>query len=164
MKTKSGIDTIFTMLLFGAFATSLLILLVTGARSYQDVKSVADRRFSENTGVSYVTTKVRHYDSLGGVSVGQVGGIPALLLRETIDGEPYVTYLYYNSEYLMELFILDTPENQDALFPDDGEPVIEAEDMTFEITDLGLLKISCTGTGGGTSDIELMLRSGGVSS
>ncbi len=147
-----------TLLLFCAFTACLLLVLASGAGAYRDIKQVGEERFSENTCVRYIATKVRHYDSTGDVSIGCVGDVQALQLREMIDGEPYVTSLYCYDGYVMELF---ASEGLDFL-PEDGTPVLEVQSLDFALTPGGLLQVSCRGTSGGAASVELSLRSGEV--
>ncbi|MPM13520.1 hypothetical protein SDC9_59877 [bioreactor metagenome] len=131
-------------------------MLASGAGAYRDIKQVGEERFSENTCLGYVATKVRHYDSAGAVRIGQIGEIQALQLRETIDGEPYVTSLYCFDGHMMELFSQEGLE----FLPQDGIAVLDVESLDFGVTPDGLLQVNCTGASGKAATVELSLRSG----
>ena len=145
-----------TLLMFCAFTACLLLVLASGAGAYRDIKQVGEERFSENTCLSYIATKVRHYDSAEAVWIGKIGETKALQLRETIDGERYVTSLYCFEGHLMELF------SQEGLtfFPQDGTPVLDVTSLDFGMTPDGLLRVNCTGASGKAATVELSLRSG----
>ena len=156
--TGRSIGSIASMLLFCAFTASLLLVLASGAGAYKDIKQVADKRFSENACISYIATKVRHYDSDGGVAIGSIGDVPALMLSETIEGENYVTSLYYYDGNIMELF---APAGLDFA-PEDGMPVLESQGLSFSVTSVGTLSVNCVGKDFGQASVELSLRSGEV--
>ncbi|HWP79763.1 MAG TPA: DUF4860 domain-containing protein [Candidatus Acidoferrum sp.] len=147
-----------SLLLFCAFTACLLLVLASGAGAYRDIRQVGEECFSENTCVSYIATKVRHYDSAGDVQIGRIGDAQALQLREVIDGEVYVTSLYCSDGQVMELFY---PEGLE-FSPEDGTPVLAAQSLDFDVTPDGLLRVSCIGTSGKEASVELSLRSGEV--
>ena len=149
-----------TLLLFCAFTACLLLVLASCAGAYQDIKQVGEERFSENTCLGYIATKVRHYDSAASIRIGKVGEMQALQLRETIDGEPYVTSLYCYDGHVMELFSEEGLE----FLPQDGIAVLDVKSLDFGMTPDGLLRISCTGASGKTASVELSLRSGEAAS
>ena len=125
-------------LLFFLFACCMFFVLMSGAKLYKNVTAVMDEQFSVNTCISYVTAKVRHYDEEGAVSVGKIGQEDALLLKETIDEEEYLTYLYCYDGNLMELFCSAEME----VSPFDGQAVMPLD--AFDLTEKdGLLRFSC---------------------
>ena len=88
---RHGLDSVFVLLLFGVFACCLMLVLLTGARSY---KSVADRgevAYEQRICTQYIATKVRHNDYSGGVTVGPFSAeepeLSTLFLHQTIEGE-----------------------------------------------------------------------------
>jgi len=149
-----------TFLMFCAFTACLLLVLASGAGAYRDIKQVGEERFSENTCLGYIATKVRHYDRTGAVRIGQIGETEALQLREVIDGEPYVTSLYCYDGHVMELFSQEGFE----FLPQDGIAVLDVISLDFDMTADGLLRVSCTGTSGKATAVELSLRSGEAAS
>lgn len=149
-----------TLLMFCIFTACLLLVLAFGAGAYRDIKQVGEERFSENTCLSYIATKVRHYDSAGAVRIGQIGDTEALQLRETIDGELYVTSLYCFDGHMMELFSQEGLE----FTPQDGVAVLDVKSLDFGMTADGLLQVNCTGASGKAAAVELSLRSGEAAS
>ena len=89
------IDVVFALVLFCAFAMSLLLVLMTGARAYRGIRDNMEETYTGRTCLSYIATKLRHYDETGAVSVGELDGVPALCLAETSGDGAYVTYLYF---------------------------------------------------------------------
>jgi hypothetical protein len=148
-------DAVFALVLFAAFAMAMLMVLMTGAQAYQGIRDNVENHYSEETCLSYVSMKVRHYDSAGGaVYMGDVGGIPALMLREEYDGVGYVTAIYLKDGYVKELY---ADENFD-FEPDAGLNIIAANSLAMSFTAGGLLEVKCVGTGGGSAECYLSLR------
>jgi hypothetical protein len=133
----------------------MLVILLTSAGVYQEVRNTGERHYSENTCINYLTMKVRHFDDADGeIYVGEIDGQEALFLSETIDGDVYVTAVYYYDGYVREFF-----SNEGYAFePGDGSEIIAARDLDFYYQPMGLLFISCTGVGGTVADVYLSLR------
>jgi hypothetical protein len=149
-------DAVFALVLFSAFAIAMLMVLMTGAQAYQGIKNTVENHYSEDTCLSYMSMKVRHYDSAGGaVYMGDVAGIPALMLREEYDGVGYVTAVYFHDGYVKELYADESFE----FTPDAGLEILAVERLDMTLTDDGLIEVSCVGTGGGRASVYLSLRS-----
>lgn len=144
MKRGHSIDVVMTLMLFGLFTASVLMVLMLGIQSYQGVVTAMEESYEERTCLQYIATKVNHYSGEGNVALTQFGDGTALALRETIDGDQYTTYLYHYDGVMMELFC----EADATLDPDAGFFVLEMEE--FEVTEVSdnLLSITCTGSGG----------------
>ena len=80
------LEGLMALLLFGVFAVCLLMVLFTGADSYQGM--TRRDRISDNRRVcaQYLATRVRQADADGAVAAGEFGGGDALLLTQDIDG------------------------------------------------------------------------------
>lgn len=138
---KHTIDKVFALALFCAFAASVLLVLIIGAGVYKNtVKSIEDR-FIERTCLSYVSSKVHHYDAFGGVYLQEFGDKQALALVETHDGDDFVTLIYTYEGNVMELFM---EKGTLQLAPEDGEVIIENVGLEFEQAADNLIKVSCT--------------------
>jgi hypothetical protein len=148
------VDAFFALILFCAFTASMLIILVTGAKVYRQIRNAGEQHYSETTCINYLTMKIRHFDDASGdVYVGKIGGEDALFLSETIDGETYVTAVYYYDGYVRELL---TDADYEVL-PQDGLEIVPASGLTFYSLPNGFVYVSCTGTGGTTAEIYLAL-------
>ncbi|MGM9521428.1 MAG: DUF4860 domain-containing protein [Oscillospiraceae bacterium] len=142
---KRGLGGIAGLFLVTIFAACMLLSLAAGAGIYQDISEVMERQYSERTASSYLVTRVRQFNSLGMITVGELEGCQALILRESgYDGD-YLTYIYCWNGYLRELYC---PEGE-SLSVTDGETVIAASSVSFLI-DGGVMRIECT-TDGGTA-------------
>ena len=101
-KQTDHLEGLLALLLFGVFAVCLLIVLLTGANSYQSLtqrdRAAADRR----TCTQYLATRVRQSDAQGGVGSGRFGDGEALAITEQIGDQEYVTWVYAHEGWLME--------------------------------------------------------------
>ena len=125
-------------LLFFLFACCMFAVLLSGAKLYKNVSAVMEEQFSVNTCSSYITAKVRHYDIADAISIDKIGDSDAIILKEKIEGEEYLTYLYCYDNSLMELFCSADMEVQ----PFDGQEVMPLDALKICLED-GLLTFSC---------------------
>ena len=152
-------DAIFALILFAAFAVSILMVLTTGAQAYQNVRKSVENHYSENTCVSYIVMKLRHYDDVTcSVELGEVEGKPALLLSEVIEGDEIITAIYFHEGYVKEIYA----EGGYELTLAGGDSIIEAQSLTLTSPSPGLYKIACVGIGGGTAAATVSLRDWGA--
>ena len=152
-------DAVFALILFAAFAVSILMVLTTGAQAYQNVRNSVENHYSENTCVSYIVMKLRHYDDVTcDVELGDVEGTPALLFSEVIDGEEFVTAIYFHNGYVMEIFA----EGGYEFTLDEGFQIIEAQSLTLSSPSAGLYTVACVGIGGGETSATVSLRDWGA--
>lgn len=133
MKRSSKITDLLALVVFAVFAVCVLVVLLTGAKVYQNLVRSGGESYAARTAVQYIATRVRQAEN---VCVEDFDGCDALVLREEIDGECYVTRVYCHEGHIRELF---SPEDA-ALSPEDGEPVLEAESLSFSLED-GLLTV-----------------------
>lgn len=155
MENKSRIlETLPNFLLFFLFTCCMFFVLLSGAKLYKNVSGVMEEQFGVNTCVSYLTAKVRHYDVGDAVSIGKIGEENALLLKEMINGEEYLTYLYCADGNLMELFCKADME----VFTADGQMIMPLQELSFSIED-DLLSFSCEAEGE-TAEAVVFLQSG----
>lgn len=143
------------LLLFGIFAVCVLFVLLTGADAYQRLVQRDQSAYSRRTVAQYITTRVRQADGLGQVSVGDFGGVDALMLTEEIDGLRFVTRVYCYDGNLCELFTLA----EDAFEPGDGEGLLPAEKLELTLEDQ-ILTAVITNADGTVEELILYLRSG----
>ena len=130
------INGILVLVLFGVFSVSILLVLLTGADVYRRLTERGRESYVERTVPQYISTRIRQADAAGRISVGTIGEIQALELREEIDGAAYVTRIYCHGGYLRELFSAEAI----TLKPEDGEQIMPAEEVEFVLQD-GMLKV-----------------------
>ena len=106
-------DGVFVLLLFCVFAVCVLSVLLTGAGAYRRLTERDRVSYDRRTAAQYIAEKVRQADTWDDVSV------------EEIDGETYLTRIYYHDGYIRELFCAADAEME----PGDGEQIIETCDL-----------------------------------
>lgn len=141
------VDVLFVLALFGVFAASALMLVTLGANIYKHTVASMNGSFTERTAYSYITEKIRQNDTFDAVTVGELDGVPALVLTERMDEQEYCTYLYYYDGHLKELYIRkDTFAGTDILSA--GQNIIALSSFSVEESADGLIKLILdTGTG-----------------
>lgn len=149
-------DAVFALILFCAFAVSMLMVLMTGAQAYQGVRNRVENHYSEDTVVSYIAMKVRHYDAEDcSVTVGKIGDGDALLMSEFIAGSEYITAIYFHDGFVKEIYA----EAGYEFTPDDGTEILAAQGIEVTKSGNGIVSVRCIGTGGSVAETTLALRS-----
>ena len=132
MKEKtSNITELLALAVFTVFTLCILLVLLTGAKGYQKLVDRGRESYEARTAAQYITTRVRQAEA---VTVEPFGGCEALVAWEQIDGETYLTRVYWQDGYIRELFCAEDA----ALSPEDGEKILEADSLLFSL-EKGLL-------------------------
>lgn len=135
-KTKGWkIDTIFAMVNFTVFTASMLLALLFGADVYNTITKNSQVSYDEKSRLSYIWTKVKSNDAAGMVYAGEFCGLSALCLEEEYGYTTYKTIIYLYDGWVRELFC----EAGLEFSPEDGMSIVEAETLTFEQLDNGLI-------------------------
>lgn len=143
-ESKGILDSLIMAALFCFFIVSVVFVLLSGINVYRSTSDAMNERFENRTLLSYLTVKIKHYDSTDCISLGHVGDIDALVLTESYGSEIYKTYIYCYKGNVCELFIGEsvTP------IADAGEKIITAEKLEFEIIMPSLVKVIYYGSYG----------------
>jgi hypothetical protein len=156
-KSKNhSIDVVFVLVLFCTFAVSVLMVLMVGAESYNDVTDSMVDNYTERTGVGYIAEKIRHFDTADGIETGTFDNQNALIIYKNIDGSMYATYIYCYDGYIRELFT----ETDNKLSADAGEEIIAAAGFKAETVSEDLIKVTCIMDDGSEPYIILHPRCG----
>ena len=156
MKRQSEhLEGLMALLLFGVFAVCLMVVLLTGADSYQGLTRRDQASSDGRTCAQYLATRVRQADIDQSVTVGEFGGGDALCFTQSIVGDDYVTRVYVYDGWLMELFC----KADSNLEPEDGERIMTADSFSASEED-GLLRLAIAPADGETVELLLSLRSG----
>lgn len=153
-KSNTKTDTLWALIMFGVFASCVLLVLLTGAKAYDSLILREEESYSLRTASQYVATRFRQGDSTGAITVSDFGGIDALCLSSDIDGRQFITRVYCHGGYLKELFTAADGDFE----PEDGEQLIALEDMSLELSN-GVLKAVLTEADGDVSELYLSMRS-----
>ena len=102
---KHSIEVIFTMVTFLMYAMALLMFVSLGATVYRSVTQQMELHQTQRTAENYLREKVRQNDRAGDVSIGEIEGVPALQISQTVGGKEYVTYIFAERGSLKELLV-----------------------------------------------------------
>ena len=144
---------VFVFVLLGLFAVMSTLMVLLGAQMYRNTVDHAARNNEDRVMAAYVRSMVRAEDADGAVSVESQNGVDTLALREELDGEGYVTWLYCHEGQLYEQF---TSEG-DEFDPADGTPICPAQRFAPRIEG-GLLTVDMTDGKGRQSSVRVALR------
>ena len=141
MKNKSlhSMDTVFVLILFAVFVITALFISTSGALAYKNAVSQMETRFNRQTCISYITAKLRANNETGKISIGELDGISALCITDTIGDEKYVTYIYQCDGMVREMFC----NAEISLDPNTGSALTEAKALEFS-RDGNLFTVSLT--------------------
>lgn len=151
---KSHIEGLLVLVLFGVFAICILAVLLTGADTYGRLVERQQDSYAGRTVPQYIATKIRQADIQGAVRIGDFGGVESLEFVEYVGEEEYLTRIYCYDGTLRELFCAASGN----FAPEDGESILEAEQVDFSIED-NCLQVAVTTTDGEKTEFVLMLRS-----
>ena len=152
---KHTIDILFAVLLFFVFACSVVMVLLFGAKIYQNTVETSDRHFNSRTSLLYITNMVRQHDEAEAVTVGRLNGQDALVLKENYDTGEYVTYIYSYEGALMEMFVEEGYELDNKF----GTRIMEIGSLEVENGSDGLIKVRAVSKEGGEDTLFLDTRS-----
>ncbi len=153
-ENKSHMEGLLVLVLFGIFAICILVVLLTGAGAYERLVERQQESYGIRTVPQYIATKVRQADVQGAVRIGDFGGVESLELVEYLAEEEYITRIYCYDGSLRELF----SDTSGEFSPEDGERILEAEQVDFSLKD-GCLWVAVTTAEGEKTEIKLTLRS-----
>lgn len=156
--SRRSSEILFVLSLFCVFAISALALVNIGATVYQNIVKETDNNFDMRTSLSYVATKVRQCDQQNAVSVEPLSGQDALVLRETIDGDAYETWIYHYDGKLYELFTTAGAQ----FTPQEGTDLMEIKSFTIRQPQEGQLLLEAVNDQGVHEKLVLTLRSSSV--
>lgn len=134
------VDMLFPIALFLVLAASSLFLVILAANVYRKSVAREECNYESRTCLSYVTEKIRQNDENGSVETSTFDGCPCLVLKQTLGGQSYVTYLYSYEGQLCELFIQEGISMHAA----DGQKILEVRDFNITEQEKGIFKISCS--------------------
>ena len=141
------------LLLTALFALCVMSVMLAGAGAFKRL-TIADRQnFSARTCSQYIISRLRRASAPDAVSAGKFDASDCLFLDETIDGITYTTCIYCCDGWLCELF----SEKNAEFRPQDGERLLEAQDLSLHLED-GLIHVAVTDGEGLTSGFVVNVR------
>ena len=124
---KHSIEVVFTMVTFLVYAMVLLMFVSLGATVYRSVTQQMELHQTQRTAENYLREKVRQNDRAGDVSIGEIEGVPALQISQTVGGKEYVTYIFTEGGSLKELLV--SAEKKAKM--SDGTVLLSMEAVSF---------------------------------
>ena len=153
-KRGQTMNTLFTMLLFLVFVLCALFTVLIGGKVYENITARMDENYAGSTALNYIANKIRQGDISGNVRIKEMEGTQVLELAQDINGETYVTMIYYRDGMIRELFT----NTQSGLGLKDGLEILSCDGLNMS-QDGRLITVETTGKG--KSSLTLSLRSGG---
>ena len=156
---KFSFDLIFILSLFALFTVTAVSTVLIGIRIYSRTAKAMDANYETRTFASYLTQKVRQYDTAQGISVvalpaedGSDTALSALCLRD----QSYCTYLYLFDGYLRELTV---PADTVFLSYDAGQKILPGQELSMETQGDHLLILTYATAPGERQQCRLAVRS-----
>lgn len=156
---KNRFEKLAVLLLTGIFAVCVFFVLFTGVNTYRRLTERDRAAYDRRVCAQYIMTKIRQADCIDSVFVEPFGDGDALVLKEVINDDTYLTRIYFHNGYLTELFSAEAS----ALSPSDGTRIMKLNELSFSY-ERGLLKIIYADEHGKATEMFAALHSGeGVS-
>ncbi len=138
---KRQIEFVLPVMIFFVFTLSALIVILFAARVYQRTVADAAMNYNANTSLAYIREKIHQHDN-GGIGVTSFDGCEAIVMKDTLNGEIYATYIYASQNCLWELFIKDGMEENFSA--SSGQKILDVKEFTVTAVGKRLLRFSCT--------------------
>lgn len=151
-RTTRRLHHLAPLLLLGVFALSILAVLLYGAQVYSDLTRQNGEAYEDRTAAQYLSMRLRQAPSTEHISLSDFGG-GALCIAESVGDETYITRVYCHDGWLRELYGAETVD----FAPEDGEKLMELQELTFEIED-ELLCVTVTGGSGKVQPLYFRLQ------
>jgi len=144
---------VFVFVLLGLFAVMSTLMVLLGAQMYRNTVDHSTANNEDRVLGAYVRSMVRAEDNRGAMEVGEYDGVKALAMREDLDGDAYVTWLYCYDGNLYEWFTSD-----DGQFsPESGTAICPARSFEPSLEN-GLLTVNMVNAKGMAETVQVALR------
>ena len=152
VKVQHSMQGAFIFVLLGLFALMSTLMVLLGAQMYHSTVDSSQYNNEKRVMGAYVRSMIRSMDA-GDISVEEPGGIPAVALKETWEGEQYVTWIYQYDGALYEQYT----DMEDEFNPERGTEICPANSLSAELKD-GLLTVNLTDGDGQPCTVQVALR------
>ncbi len=137
-QARHSIDFLFVLLIFVGFLGTAIMLVTLGTNEYHRIVDGMQVNDGVRIAAAYLTQKVHQMKGTEAITVGELEGNSALMLRQRIGNRDYITYLYVYDGQLRELM---TAESNDSLRPVSGTEILPMQQLTFEDTGRGAVLV-----------------------
>lgn len=152
-QTKNSMGSLLALLAFVLMITSLLMVLLSGAKVVNRLTKRDRENYDRRTAVQYMATRIHQSDSDGMLTIEEYNGSPALILTENIGEDVFQTVIYHYDGYIYELFC----RSGYIPAPEFGEKVLPADSLS--LTDNGEYIDICIETNGQKESLRCAVRS-----
>jgi len=135
---KSRVDTVFVLLIFCVFATSVFLVIMLSGSTYQRMNEITADGQNERIVLSYIRTKIRNADVDGAVVVSDYNGVSALSISEHIEDRVFITYIYFYDGWVYELF----HEQGSSFALDEAVPILQVGSLEFTQIEDNLIQVT----------------------
>ncbi len=106
-RTQVEVLAVFVLLIL--LGVSAFTLSMAGADSYKTLNSFRDKSAAVRIALAYSEMKIHQYDTAGVLRVEPHPGTgeSSLVIRETVEGKNYETWVYFSNGYLREALVLE---------------------------------------------------------
>ena len=150
---QHGMQGVFVFVLLGLFAVMSTLMVLLGAQMYRNTVDHTTVNNEDRVLSAYVRSMIRAEDAIGAMEVGEYDGVKTLAMREDLDGERFVTWLYCYEDELYEWFTSDDEE----FSPESGTAICPARSFEPSLEN-GLLTVQMTNAKGGQETVQVALR------
>ena len=144
---------VFVFVLLGLFAVMSTLMVLLGAQMYRNTVDRSTANNEDRVLSAYVRSMIRAEDTSGAMEIGEYDGVKALAMREDLDGEAYVTWLYCYEGQMYEWFTSDDGEFR----PESGTAICLAQRFEPSL-DNGLLTVNLVNAKGEPETVRVALR------
>lgn len=144
---------VFVFVLLGLFAVMSTLMVLLGAQMYRNTVDHSTANNEDRVLGAYVRSMIRAEDASDAMETGEYGGVKTLAMREDLDGEMYVTWLYCYDGQLYEWFTSDDGDFR----PESGTAICPALSFEPSLKD-GLLTVDMTNAKGARETVRVALR------
>ncbi len=152
-KSSKYIQMFCALSLFLLFVLCSLLIISIAASNYKGIRGDADKNFSANSSIRYVSNKLHAYDIKGGIATSKMNGIDVILLTDTTT-EGYNTIIYSYKNAIYELLI----QKGNSFNPGDGEKIINVKNFSFEAIGENAIMLKAENAKGKTISSVILLR------
>lgn len=144
---------VFVFVLLGLFAVMSTLMVLLGAQMYRNTVDHATANNEDRVLGAYVRSMIRAEDTSGAMEIGEYNGVKTLAMREDLDGETYVTWLYCYDGNMYEWFTSDDGDFR----PESGTAICPAQSFEPHLEN-GLLTVDMTNAKGVRETVRVALR------
>ncbi len=149
MRRSYMVEILFNLLLFTLFVLCSFVIVVSGAKGYENIVSEAANRDENRIALSYLATKLRQAPSAEAVYTKTVDGIECLVIEEGY----YQSVIYFNEGAVYELY-----SRFDAdMALSDAEYILDVHDLIID-EEAGYFVFQATNEAAQTETLRVAVR------